>query len=233
MRRYTSVQPAMRPWQLKLWELLESKLFTLPSGPELFNQYGDTDPAFDLQGAVAIRRKNLKAYIMGFHRRPRFLIVGEAAGPWGARFSGVPFTSERQLESGRLPFSGRKSSLHDIPYSEHSGTVVWGTLLPLYPDFFLWNAIPLHPHRKGQPLSIRTPRAGELRAFSPLLGEILKIFFSGAGLGRGQIIALGRKAEYTLDLIGVPCRYVRHPAQSGAVRFRAEIGRILPSRRAL
>ena len=166
---------------------------------------------------------------MGFRRRPRFLIAGEAPGPWGARFSGVPFTSERQLASGMLPFGGRKTSLHEPPYSENSGTVVWGALLPLYPDFFLWNALPLHPHRRGEPLSIRTPRAGELRSFSPLLGEALDILFP-SGPVPGQVIALGRKAEYALKLIGAPCLYVRHPAQSGAARFRAEIGRILPLR---
>lgn len=219
----------MRSWQLRFWELLEEKLFGLPSSPELFNQYKDADPAFDLPGAAAIRKENLSAYIMGFGRRPRFLLVGEAAGPWGARFSGVPFTSERQLEKGELPFRGRKSSNHEPPYSENSGAVVWGALLSRYPEFFLWNALPLHPHRKGEPLSIRTPGAAEIRAFCPLLRGAVGILFP-SGPGRGQVVALGRKAEYALKLIGVSCLYVRHPAQSGAARFRAEIGRILPAR---
>ncbi|MDA8387451.1 MAG: uracil-DNA glycosylase [Nitrospiraceae bacterium] len=162
---------------------------------------------------------------MGFGRRPSVLLVGEAAGPWGARFSGVPFTSERQLEKGGLPFRGRKSSNHEPPYSENSGTVVWGALLPRYPEFFLWNAVPLHPHRKGEPLSIRTPGAREIRAFCPLLREALDILRNPSGAGQGRVVAVGRKAEYALKLIGVPCLYARHPAQSGAARFRAGISR--------
>ncbi|MDA8387450.1 MAG: hypothetical protein M0Z58_02145 [Nitrospiraceae bacterium] len=48
----------MMSWRLKFWEFLEAKLFTLPSSPELFNQYRDTDASFDLPGADAIRREN-------------------------------------------------------------------------------------------------------------------------------------------------------------------------------
>ena len=210
----------MRSWQLRLWELFEVKLFPLPSSLELFNQYRDSDPALDLPGAAGIRKENLRGYLMGFGMRPKTALIGEAAGPHGARFSGVPFTSERQMDRGMLPFGGRKTSNHEPPYSENSGTIVWGALLPRFPEFFLWNALPLHPHKKGEPLSIRTPGARELRAFCPFLKETLDI------LGPRQVIALGRKAQYALDLIGVPCRYVRHPAQSGAARFRQGIGRI-------
>ena len=207
----------MRPWQERLWELFSEELFPLPSSPELFNQYRDEDPAFDLPGAAGIRRGNLKNYLMSFYKRPRILLVGEAAGPWGARFSGVPFTSERQLQAGALPFAGRKTSNHEPPYSENSGAIVWGALMHYFPEFFLWNAVPVHPHEKGRPLSIRTPRNSEIKAFCPFLKEALSI------ISAGRVAAIGRKAEYALELIGVPCLYVRHPAQSGAARFREGI----------
>ncbi len=210
----------MRSWKQRLWDFLAAKLFPLPSTRELFNQYNDEDPACDLPGAAGIRRENLRGYLWCFDRRPAVLLVGEAAGPWGARFSGVPFTSERQLEGGALPFRGRKTSNHEPPYAERSGAVVWGALLPRFPGFFLWNALPLHPHKKGEPLSIRTPGAREIRAFCPILKETVRI------LAPKRIIAIGRKAEHALERIGAPCLYVRHPAQAGAARFRQGIRQV-------
>ncbi len=203
-----------------LWTLFEERLFPVPSGPEMFNQYRDTDAEYDLPDAVRIRRENLKKYLMCYKKRPQALLVGEAAGPWGCRFSGVPFTGESQLMQDVLPFNGERSSRHDTPYKERSGAVVWGALLPEFPRFFLWNAVPLHPHEKGRPLTIRTPGVREIKAFCPLLKEVWKT------LGPQRAIAVGRKAQFALELIGVPCAYVRHPAQAGAREFRTGVEKI-------
>ncbi|MDA8169401.1 MAG: uracil-DNA glycosylase [Nitrospiraceae bacterium] len=200
--------------------LFGEKLFPVPSTPVLFNQYKDIDPGFDLPNAAQIRRENLRGYLLSFGSRPEILLVGEAAGPRGCRFSGIPFTSERQLERGLLPFPGRRSSLGETAaYSEVSGTIVWGALLPWFPRFFLWNAVPLHPHRAGEgnSLSIRTPSRVEIMEFSGMLREISAI------IRPSLTVAAGRKAEHALGLIGVECRYVRHPAQSGAEEFKAGI----------
>ena len=50
------------------------------------NQYADSP----------LRRDRLRLYLEGRRRAP-VLLVGEAAGYRGARVSGIPFTSERQL----------------------------------------------------------------------------------------------------------------------------------------
>src|SRR3990172_3692916 len=65
------------------------------------------------------------------------LFVGEAAGHRGARLSGLPFTSERQLSA-----SGP---------AEASATIVHRVLaeLEIEEDVLLWNVVPLHPHRPG------------------------------------------------------------------------------------
>ncbi|HXV57867.1 MAG TPA: hypothetical protein VD704_08365, partial [Gaiellaceae bacterium] len=59
-----------------------------------FNFYAEGEGA-------AVRRDRLAAYLRSREGAP-LLLVGEAAGYRGARVSGIPFTSERQL-SGRPP----------------------------------------------------------------------------------------------------------------------------------
>jgi uracil-DNA glycosylase len=152
-----------------------------------FNFYREGDDA-------PLRRERLAAYL---ERRAeaRFLLVGEAAGYRGARVSGVPFTSERQL-SGRAP-------------GEASATIVHRVLaeLGVEEDVLLWNLVPTHPHRPGRPASNRAPTRTEVDAGMPLLME----------LARGRhVIPVGRLANAHLG-----GRYVRHPSHGGAAAFRA------------
>ena len=56
---------------------------------------------FNQYAASELRRERLSAHLSA-RRDARYLLVGEAAGYRGARISGVPFTSERQL-SGSGP----------------------------------------------------------------------------------------------------------------------------------
>ncbi|HSB52540.1 MAG TPA: uracil-DNA glycosylase [Dissulfurispiraceae bacterium] len=204
-----------------LWGFLEEGLFSVPSSTLLFNQYRNNIPGIDLPRGSEIRKENLSKYLRSFTRRPSVLVVGEAAGPWGCRFSGIPFTSERQLTEGSLPFRGEQSSTHEPPYTETSGTIVWKSLLSRYPDFFLWNAVPLHPHKKGEPLTIRKPSRAELLAFSEILSRIVTT------LVPKRVIAVGRTAEQALLLLGKTPVYVRHPSQAGATEFREGIVRAL------
>jgi hypothetical protein len=80
----------------------------------------------------------------------------------------------------------------------------------------LWNVVPAHPHRPGQPLSNRTPAVGELRAGAQVLGELIE------RLAPRATIAVGRSAERALRELGLPCQAsVRHPANGGATAFRS------------
>jgi uracil-DNA glycosylase len=203
-----------------IWDIYEGGVFKAPSTEVLFNQYRDRVEGLDLPGAAGIRRRNLRNYLEGFPVRPGVLVVGEAAGPWGCRFSGIPFTGERQLTTGELPFPGRKSSTHEPPYQERSGTVLWKALLRHHPGFLLWNTVPYHPHRRGEPLSIRTPNRAEIEACSVFLGEVIRL------LRPKLIVAVGRKAEGALGLLGESPVYVRHPSQAGAGAFREGVGRV-------
>jgi hypothetical protein len=143
---------------------------------------------------AARRRERLLAYLESRREAP-LLLVGEAAGYRGARVSGIPFTSERQL-TGRGP-------------AEATATIVRRVLteLGLEEETLCWNVVPTHPHLRGRPETNRRPTRGEVRAARPFLDEV--------AAGR-TVIAVGRLAQSVLD---VP--FVRHPSHGGAAEFRA------------
>ncbi len=140
---------------------------------------------------AAVRRERLREYLEARQDAP-LLLVGEAAGYRGARVSGVPFTSERQL-TGREP-------------GEASATIVHGVLaeLGLEEAVLLWNVVPTHP---GTMVSNRPPSRAEIAAGLPFALELAR--------GR-RVVAVGRVAEAALD-----APYVRHPSHGGAADFRA------------
>ena len=151
---------------------------------DTFNQYAETPRLCE----------RLAAYLESRADAP-LLLVGEAAGYRGARVSGIPFTSERQL-TGAGP-------------AEASATIVQRVLddLALGPLALLWNLVPTHPHRPGEPGSNRRPTPAEVAAARPFL----------EALARGRrVVPVGRLAHAALG-----GAYVRHPSHGGAAGFRA------------
>ena len=144
-------------------------------------------------------RQRLSEYLSRRADSP-IILIGEAAGYRGARVSGLPFTSERQL-TGSGP-------------AEASATIVHRVLaeLGIEDDVLLWNVVPTHPHRPGEPASNRRPNAAEIEAARPFLDELAH--------GR-TVVPVGRVAEAALDHEGI-----RHPSHGGAVAFREGLARL-------
>jgi uracil-DNA glycosylase len=153
---------------------------------ETFNFYRDGERA-------ALLRERLAGYLEE-RRSARLLLVAEAPGYRGARVSGIPLTSERQL-TGAGP-------------AEATATVVHRTLgeLGIQDEILLWNVVPTHP---GDERSNRRPTRAEVEAGLGFARELAR--------GR-RVVAVGRVAQAAFG-----GAYVRHPARGGAAAFRASL----------
>src|SRR5262249_9803957 len=143
-----------------------------------------------------LRRDRLAAYLEQ-HAAAHVLLVGEAPGFRGARISGIPFTSERQL-TGRGP-------------AEATATIVQAALAELGLAALCSTAVPTHP---GTACSNRRPTVAEVSESLPFVEELAR--------GR-RILAVGRLAE---RVTGAPyVRHPAHGGaaefRAGLLRFRA------------
>ena len=152
---------------------------------------------YNQYAASALRRDRLAVYLAAKADAP-LLVVAEAPGYRGARVSGIPLTSERQL-TGRGP-------------AEATATIVHRTLaeLGIEDEVLLWNLVPTHP---GTASSNRPPTRLEIDASRPFLAALTN--------GR-RTIAVGRLAH---ERLGGP--FVRHPSHGGAAAFRAGLAAAL------
>ncbi len=180
-----------------------------------FNQYAHAG-ADDVPGAAAIRLANLRAYLAE-RAGADVVALGEAGGYQGMRWSGIAFTSERDLARWGDPYRPTCAARR---WSEPSGTIVHRVLGELGAErrVILWNTVPTHPHRTGVPLSNRRPAVAEVEAGAELACRLIAL------VKPRTVVAVGRIAE---SVLGDGATYVRHPANGGATAFAEGMRAIL------
>ncbi len=208
--------------------------------PAVFNPWGQTDCENDSDdSAPQVRRQQLFNYLRERIGRADCLLCAEAIGYQGGHFSGIPMTSERLLLGGLrhkniepsmvfkdiAPQRTSRIDLKPAGFTEPTATIVWGFLADNKIDprrVVLWNAFPWHPYNsdKGM-LSNRTPNDKELVAGHLVLRQLLE-------LGQfKQVIAIGEKSALQLSQLEIVASKVRHPANGGAGKFRAQMSELL------
>jgi hypothetical protein len=158
---------------------------------DTFNQYA--------RGPRALLLRDRLARYLESRADASFVLVGEAPGYRGARISGIPFTSERQL-TGSGP-------------AEATATIVHRVLaeLGIAESALLWNVVPTHP---GTESSNRRPTRSEIGS-----GQRYALALTA---GR-SVVAVGRLAQEVCRG-GLP---VRHPSHGGGRAFQAGLVELL------
>ena len=217
-------------------------LQAFPVMPCVFNPWRDIDPVHDIGAqSPAVRADQLQRYLTERVGKARIILCAEALGYQGGHFSGVAMTSERillghQVKNGVHPhdvLSGvcqRTSRVTpktpSLGATEPTATIVWKELKKANIDtreVVLWNSFALHPMKSADGwLTNRRPTHQELQAGQPLLEQLLEMF------PRAKTVAIGNVANDILGELGVlVAGHVRHPANGGATKFRAQVAKLL------
>ena len=167
-----------------------------------------------------ITKNNLLRYLENMlSLEPKIVLIGEAPGYNGCRWSGIPFTAEKNLkyEYRKNHFFGLDNGfmVRDVNklQSEASATIVWEYLhkVNIYP--LIWNAFPFHPHKPNDTETNRKPSMIEIEFGKGILEELIHVYKIK------NIIAVGNTAQETLLKIGINSNKVRHPANGGKNEF--------------
>lgn len=214
-------------------------------GPS-FNPWRDFNDQYDIGPTAAeIRSEQLQRYLESRITKARYILIGEALGYQGGRFSGIPMTSERIITGNHPDIDythvfngeiGKRTSNHQCNefkktqcqkgLSEQTASIVWKAILDHNVDAYeiaLWNIFPFHPYDESKGfLSNRTPSSSELECGIYFLEKLLSIFPDNS-----QLICVGQQSKNMLDRYGVRSIHIPHPANGGAPKFREGFNRFI------
>ena len=186
-----------------------------------FNPYADRYDPFDVEDAPMLRRSNLRHVLSAAARTTvADLWIGLELGHNGGRRTGLAMTDDRHLVAHGTRFGVENRMIAPTkagPANELTAGVVWEALSKVERPVFLWNVVPVHPHRPSEPLSNRRHTAAEREVCLPYLLELIKL------LRPTRIIAVGKEASAALTRTGHHHVPVRHPAFGGKRRFIEQI----------
>lgn len=207
----------------------------------LFNPWVDFDADNDLSSSSPAHRfEHLQAYMRERESSARFLLIAEAPGYCGCKFSGLAMTSERALLASDQDlldshyFLGPKHRTSKFSPAlknndgmlERTATIVWGKMMSAglqSHEFVLWNSFAWHPHLPGNRLTNRAPTKEEKAGGKEALRAFLDAF-------RGRtVLAIGDHSQGLLSELGVEVHKLRHPSYGGATIFREGVEALLRS----
>lgn len=215
------------------------ELQTFEAGQGVFNPWKDYANGYDIgPDAPEIRSRHLEEFLRLRVGRAKWMLVGEAVGYQGGRFSGVALVSERILlgyhnrvhpSAILASSSGARTSDPECKYfkyrtqalqgfNEPTATIVWEAIIDkgISPfEIVTWNTFPFHPfHPKNGFFSNRFPKEEEVKLGVNYLRQLIRIF------PETNIIAVGRTAERALHRQGIRSIHIPHPSNGGANDFR-------------
>ena len=194
-------------------------------GEGFFNPYTTYCAHDHLEDAPARRLARL---IRHLSINPKLILIGEALGYQGGRYSGLAFTSEKLLLDGAIPrqdVENKRLTKQPRPFSEPSSNTVWSELYNLRCEesVLLWNAFPYHPFDQKHVLTNRRPTTREICDIgAPILLRLLDLH---PGV---PIAAIGRQSERVLAHLEIePVKTLRHPAYGGKSEFVAGLSSLV------
>jgi hypothetical protein len=189
-----------------------------------FNPYRERYAPFDLEDAPAIRRANLTHVLEAAARSGvHDLWIGLELGHKGGRRTGLAMTDDAHIEA-----YGRRFGVADRlrcatragPAREMTAGIVWEALGRIERPVFLWNVVPVHPHRPGEPLSNRRHTPHERATCLPHLETLIGL------LRPRRLVTVGDHASAALRQCGYPHLPVRHPAFGGKRQFLQQVAEL-------
>ena len=183
---------------------------------DVFNPYAEVCMIHDRPDGPRRRRQNLKAVLttsllVGVDVR----MVARDLGYRGGRRTGLALTDEAHLGTLQriMKTPELKRATKGPPISERTASVVWQVIAKINRPMFLWNVLPFHPHEPDNPMSNRLHTRRERKIGEVFIGHLVEL------LRPEVVIALGRDSQASLDGLGIPATYVRHPSYGGQGEF--------------
>lgn len=186
-----------------------------------FNPYADRYDPFDLEDAPLLRRSNLR-HVLGAAAETGVadIWIGLELGHNGGRRTGLAMTDDGHLHAhgARFGVADRlRPATKAGPSKEMTAGIVWEALTGIERSVFLWNVVPVHPHRQSEPLSNRRHTTTEREVCLPHLHALLDL------LRPRRIVTVGNDASTALKQCGYPHVPVRHPAFGGKRQFLEQV----------
>jgi hypothetical protein len=189
-----------------------------------FNPYAQRYPPFDLEDAPAIRRANL-THVLGSAAETGVddIWIGLELGHNGGRRTGLAMTDDVHLAAHAQRFGVAahvRCATRAGPCKEMTAGIVWQALAGIQRRVFLWNVVPVHPHRPAEPLSNRRHTTAERGACLPQLQALIAL------LRPLRLVAVGGHASVALARCSYPHAAVRHPAFGGKSDFLKQVANL-------